>query len=180
MKYEDFFGEMSLLASAEDYDLTKNDEENRGIGESLSLLKLYGLQIYDYTEMAVPYKELYVYREVQRFHLPTNRNNVILLLCRSVLNFLLFKEMLIQNFTNNEALFTNTDLKFEGDYTPRRYDVLPTLEEVRINNTSSQIWNRLVQRHSEFTFQPTKNAFLNTAYVVGVKRNCPTNQHIYL
>lgn len=107
---------MSLLASAEDYDLTKNDEENRGIGESLSLLKLYGLQIYgkyfqhllfvllcsmhallltqiaiDYTEMAVPYKELYVYREVQRFHLPTNRNNVILLLCRSVLNFLLFK-----------------------------------------------------------------------------------------
>ncbi|CAB4407273.1 unnamed protein product [Rhizophagus irregularis] len=85
-----------------------------------------------------------------------------------------------QYFTNNEALFTNTDLKFEGDYTPRRYDVLSTLEEVRINNISSQIWNRLVQRHSEFTFQPTKDAFLNTAYVVGVKRNCPTNQHIYL
>ncbi|CAB4406700.1 unnamed protein product [Rhizophagus irregularis] len=34
-----------------------------------------------------------------------------------------------QYFTNNEALFTNTDLKFEGDYTPRRYDVLSTLEE---------------------------------------------------
>ncbi|CAB5326257.1 unnamed protein product [Rhizophagus irregularis] len=99
-EYEDFFGEMSLLASAEDYDLTKSDEENRGIGESLSLLKLYGLQIYDYTEMAVPYKELYVYREVQRFHLPTNRNNVISLLCRSVLNFLLFKEMLIQSLDN--------------------------------------------------------------------------------
>ncbi|CAB4406699.1 unnamed protein product [Rhizophagus irregularis] len=108
-----FFGEMSLLASAEDYDLTKNDEENRGIGESLSLLKLYGLQIYDYTEMAVPYKELYVYREVQRFHLPTNRNNVILLLCRSVLNFLLFKEMLIQSLDN-----LNTYIMESGLHTP--------------------------------------------------------------
>ncbi|EXX57042.1 hypothetical protein RirG_210790 [Rhizophagus irregularis DAOM 197198w] len=88
---------MSLLASAEDYDLTKNDEENRGIGESLSLLKLYGLQIYDYTEMAVPYKELYVYREVQRFHLPTNRNN----------------EMLIQSLDN-----LNTYIMESGLHTP--------------------------------------------------------------
>ena len=30
-------------------------------------------------EMTVPYKGLYVYREVQRFQLPTNRNNVALL-----------------------------------------------------------------------------------------------------
>jgi hypothetical protein len=41
-------------------------------------------------EMTVPYKGLYVYREVQRFQLPTNRNNVALLY-RSVSNFLLFK-----------------------------------------------------------------------------------------
>jgi hypothetical protein len=41
-------------------------------------------------EMTVPYKGLYVYREVQRFQLPTNRNNVVLL-CRSVPKFLLFK-----------------------------------------------------------------------------------------
>ncbi|CAG8667612.1 14957_t:CDS:2, partial [Acaulospora morrowiae] len=156
-----FFGEISLFASAEDYDLTKNDEEDRssgrkidivwttlpkiefaigevsgppnqrqhshffgdklkiakmlkvmlnrivrmygGIGESLSLLKLYGLQIYDHTafvyEMTVPYKGLYVYREVQRFQLPTNRNNVVLL-WRSVRNFLLFKELLIQSLNN--------------------------------------------------------------------------------
>lgn len=41
-------------------------------------------------EMTVPYKGLYMYREVQRFQLPTNCNNVVLLY-RSVRNFLLFK-----------------------------------------------------------------------------------------
>ena len=41
-------------------------------------------------EMIVPYKGLYVYREVQQFQLLTNRNNIALL-CRSVPNFLLFK-----------------------------------------------------------------------------------------
>lgn len=173
-----FFGEISLFASAEDYDLTKDDEEDRssgrkidivwttlpklefaigevsgppnqhqhphffgdklkiakmlkvmlnrivrvyeGIGESLSLLKLYGLQIYDHTafvyEMTVPYKGLYVYREVQRFQLPTNRNNVALLY-RSVSNFLLFKEMLIQSLDK-----LNTYIMEAGLRTPTEND----------------------------------------------------------
>jgi len=66
-------------------------------------------------EMTVPYKGLYVYREVQRFQLPTNRNNVALL-CRSGrINFLLFKEMLIQildklnTYITEAALHTPTE-----------------------------------------------------------------------
>ncbi|CAG8818087.1 29650_t:CDS:10 [Gigaspora margarita] len=169
---------ISLFASAEDFDLIKNDEEDRssgrkidivwttspkiefaigevsgppnrrhhphffgdklkiakmlkvmlnrivriigGVGESLSLLKLYGLQIYDHTafvyEMTVPYKGLYVFREVQRFQLPTNRNNVVLL-CRSVLKFLLFKEMLIQSLNNLNAYIMKAGL-----HTPTKND----------------------------------------------------------
>ncbi|KAF0485240.1 hypothetical protein F8M41_022852 [Gigaspora margarita] len=173
-----FFGEISLFASAEDFGLIKNDEEDRssgrkidivwttspkiefaigevsgppnrrhhphflgdklkiakmlkvmlnkivriigGVGESLSLLKLYGLQIYDHTafvyEMTVPYKGLYVFREVQRFQLPTNRNNVVLL-CRSVLKILLFKEMLIQSLNNLNAYIMKAGL-----HTPTKND----------------------------------------------------------
>ncbi|CAI2171182.1 3253_t:CDS:10 [Funneliformis geosporum] len=168
------FGEISLFASAEDYDLTKSDEEERssgrkidiiwttmpklefaigevsgppnqrqhphffgdklkiakmlkvmlnrivrmygGIGDSLSLLKLYGLQIYNHTafvyEMTVPYKGLYLYREVLRFQLPTNHINVVLL-CRCVPMFLLFKEMLNQSLNN-----LNTYIKEAGLRTP--------------------------------------------------------------
>ncbi|RGB27069.1 hypothetical protein C1646_674294 [Rhizophagus diaphanus] len=37
-RYEDSFGEMSLFASAKDYDLTKNDEENRSNGRKIDIV----------------------------------------------------------------------------------------------------------------------------------------------
>lgn len=37
-RYEDSFGEMSLFASAEDNDLTKNDEENHSNGRKIDIV----------------------------------------------------------------------------------------------------------------------------------------------
>ncbi|KAG9300777.1 hypothetical protein G9A89_023575 [Geosiphon pyriformis] len=91
-----------------------------GISNNLNLLKLYGLQIYDHTayvyEMTIPYRGLYIHREVLQFKLPTNQINISLL--RScVPQFLLFKEMLIQSLTN-----LNTYIREAGMSTPTEND----------------------------------------------------------
>ncbi|CAG8594137.1 4054_t:CDS:10, partial [Dentiscutata erythropus] len=51
-----------------------------GNSSIFSLLKVYGLQVYDHNvivyEMTVPFRELYVFREVIRSQLPTSRVNI--------------------------------------------------------------------------------------------------------
>lgn len=61
-------------------------------------------------------------------------------------------------------LFLKTPQRQHGDTT-----FYQLLEEVRINNISPQTWNKLEQRYSEFTYQPTIDTFLNTTHIVGFK-----------
>jgi len=45
------------------------------------------------------------------------------------------------------------------------------LQEVRMGNISSDTWQLLQQRHSEFTTQPTVDTLLNTTHIVGFRKN---------
>ena len=45
------------------------------------------------------------------------------------------------------------------------------LQEVRMGNISSDTWQLLQQRHSEFTTQPTVDTLLNTTHIVGFREN---------
>ncbi|EXX69342.1 hypothetical protein RirG_097070 [Rhizophagus irregularis DAOM 197198w] len=68
-----------------------------------NLLKLYALQIYDHNaivyEMTVPYRELYLFREVIRTELPTSQVNLVRMR-QCVPKFLLFKEMLCKSLSD--------------------------------------------------------------------------------
>ncbi|CAG8597771.1 5057_t:CDS:10 [Ambispora leptoticha] len=67
-----------------------------------NLLKLYALQIYDHNaivyEMTVPYRELYLFREVIRTELPTSQVNLVRMR-QCIPKFLLFKEMLCKSLS---------------------------------------------------------------------------------
>ncbi|RHZ76319.1 hypothetical protein Glove_199g193 [Diversispora epigaea] len=74
-----------------------------GNSSIFSLLKLYGLQIYDHNiivyEMTVPFRELYVFREVIRSQLPTSQVNIAQMR-QCIPIFLLFKEMLLKSLND--------------------------------------------------------------------------------
>ncbi|CAG8632043.1 13339_t:CDS:2, partial [Acaulospora morrowiae] len=71
-----------------------------GAGIKLSLLKLYGLQIYNNEaivyELSVPFQGLYIFREVLRSKLPTNKVEVALI-SRTIPTLLKFRELLEQS-----------------------------------------------------------------------------------
>ncbi|GET50610.1 hypothetical protein GLOIN_2v1768936 [Rhizophagus irregularis DAOM 181602=DAOM 197198] len=68
-----------------------------------NLLKLYALQIYDHNaivyEMIVPYRELYLFREVIQTELPTSQVNLVRMR-QCIPKFLLFKEMLCKSLSD--------------------------------------------------------------------------------
>jgi len=61
------------------------------------------LQIYDHNaivyEMSIPFRELYVFREVVRSQLPTSRVNIVQMR-QCIPMFLLFKEILIKSLND--------------------------------------------------------------------------------
>ncbi|CAB4487636.1 unnamed protein product [Rhizophagus irregularis] len=87
-----------------------------GNSSIFSLLKLYGLQIYDHNvivyEMTVPFRELYIFREVVRSQLPTSRVNIVQMR-QCIPIFLLFKEMIIKSLNNLHEYIMEA-----GFYTP--------------------------------------------------------------
>ncbi|CAG8573880.1 10399_t:CDS:2, partial [Paraglomus occultum] len=60
-------------------------------------------------EMSIPFKGLYVFREVLRTQLPAGKRNVVLLR-RCASTFLLFKEMLTRSLNDLEAFIEKATL----------------------------------------------------------------------
>ncbi|CAH1760549.1 12896_t:CDS:2, partial [Entrophospora sp. SA101] len=81
-------GEVCLFASAEDADLKKNDAEEQN----------HNAIVY---KMTVPFRGLYVFREVVQSQLPTSQINIVLMR-QCIPMFLLFniKEMLLESLNN--------------------------------------------------------------------------------
>ncbi|CAB4493085.1 unnamed protein product [Rhizophagus irregularis] len=95
-----FFSDKLKIAKMLKIIINRIVRKHCGTGVKLSSLKLYGLQIYNNEvicyELSVPFRGLYIFREVLRSKLPTNKVELALI-SRSIPTLLKFKELLEQS-----------------------------------------------------------------------------------
>nr|CAG8571651.1 15323_t:CDS:2 [Entrophospora candida] len=90
--------EVCLFASAEDDDLKKNDAEEQN----------HNAIVY---KMTVPFRGLYVFKEVVRSQLPTSQINIALMR-QCIPMFLLFKEMLLESLNNLHEYIMEAEMMY--------------------------------------------------------------------